>query len=68
MKVASAPSTEALAWEVGSITDDQGRFELRGVPDGPVRLVFIAVGYERLEYIDDLTPGGDSTAPTTSGR
>ncbi len=58
-KVRGAPlqDEEVFAWEVSTTTADDGRFELAGVPDGSVRLVFVAVGYERLEYIARLVEG-----------
>lgn len=57
VRTASIDDGESFAWEVSASTDDDGRFELSGVPDGPIRLVFVAVGYERLEYIARLDEG-----------
>ncbi len=37
-------------------TDADGRFALRGLPDGKWRLVIVATGYERAEYIEALGP------------
>jgi len=42
------------AWQVETRTDDAGRFELRGVPAGRVRLIVLAPGYERLDSIEEL--------------
>src|SRR5690606_23431186 len=38
-------------WSVSATTDEKGNFELRGVPDGRVRLVVITPGYDRIDYI-----------------
>src|SRR5690606_5176344 len=44
------------AWQVATRTDQAGNFELRGVPPGRVRLVVLAPGFERLDYIEELAP------------
>jgi len=44
------------AWEVEARTDASGAYELRGVPPGRVRVVVLAPGYERLDYIEQLEP------------
>ena len=44
------------AWQVETRTDGAGNFELRGVPAGRVRIVVLAAGFERLDYIEELTP------------
>ncbi|NVB39447.1 TonB family protein [Pseudenhygromyxa sp. WMMC2535] len=51
-----APSEPA--WQFETITDAEGRFELRGVPPGRVRLVVLSPGYERLDYIEVLAGEG----------
>jgi hypothetical protein len=43
-------------WSVEARTDAEGRFELAGVPDGRVLLVFVTTGYERLEWAVQLDP------------
>jgi hypothetical protein len=40
-----------------AVTDTEGKFELRGVPDGRVRLIMLAQGYERLEWVVELEQG-----------
>ncbi len=49
-----APSEPA--WQVEAKTDAEGRFELRGVPPGRVRLVVLSATHERLDYIEELAP------------
>ncbi|HVH99499.1 MAG TPA: TonB-dependent receptor [Enhygromyxa sp.] len=49
-----APSEPA--WQVETKTDAQGRFELRGVPPGRVRIVVLSTTHERLDYIEELAP------------
>ncbi|EDM81623.1 tonB family protein [Plesiocystis pacifica SIR-1] len=44
------------AWIVQSRADDLGRFSLRAVPDGRVRLIFLAPNFERLEWVVSLEP------------
>lgn len=41
-------------WSIEAVTDDEGKFELRGVPDGKTRLIILTQGYRRLEFIEDL--------------
>ena len=43
-------------WVYRTTTTDTGGFELRGVPDGRVRLVFLAANFERLEWVVTLAP------------
>jgi TonB family protein len=50
------PPTEP-EWSVRGATDSDGRFELRGVPDGKVRLIILAQGFARLDYVVELPPG-----------
>jgi hypothetical protein len=45
------------AWQSQAITDDKGRFELRGIPDGRVLVVVLLPGFERYEHVHDLGPG-----------
>ncbi len=47
------PSTPA--WETGALTDAEGRFALRGIPGGgKVRVIILAQGYERIEFVEAL--------------
>lgn len=42
-------------WEAGALTDEEGRFELRGIPGaGKVRVIVLAQGYDRVEFIEGL--------------
>ncbi|EDM75052.1 tonB family protein [Plesiocystis pacifica SIR-1] len=45
-------------WQVQATTDAEGRFELRGVPPGRVRIIALSRGYERLDSIEELAGGG----------
>lgn len=45
------------AWSVDTDTDEEGRFSLQGVPDGPVLLTFITQGFERLEVLVMIAEG-----------
>lgn len=45
------------AWSVDAETDADGRFSLRGVPDGPVLVTFISQGFERLEVLVMIAEG-----------
>lgn len=49
------------AWQTRTFTDAEGRFELRGLPDGKTRIIVLASGYERLELVESL-PSGQSIA------
>jgi TonB family protein len=43
------------AWETGALTDAEGRFSLRGIPGGgKVRVIVLAQGYERIEFVEAL--------------
>ncbi len=44
-------------WLLEVRSDAEGRFALRGVPEGKVRLIVIAPGYERTEQVVALEPG-----------
>jgi TonB family protein len=44
------------AWQVETKTDAEGRFELRGVPPGRVRIVVLSTTHERLDYVEQLQP------------
>ena len=44
------------AWTVQVLTDADGRYELRGVPEGKVRLVILASGYVRSDRVVELKP------------
>ena len=45
------------AWQFQTTTDAEGRFELRGLPPGRVRLVVFPTGHERLDYVEETTAG-----------
>jgi TonB family protein len=45
------------AWQVQTTSDAEGRFELRGLPPGRVRLVVFPSGHERLDYVEEITAG-----------
>jgi TonB family protein len=42
------------AWQVRTFTDAEGRFALNGIPDGKTRIIVLASGYERLEFVESL--------------
>lgn len=44
-------------WTARATSDAEGRFELRGVPDGRVRLIVLTQGFERLDYVETLGEG-----------
>lgn len=50
------PETEP-EWSVRAVTDEQGNYELPGVPVGRVRLIVLSQDHERLDYIEVLEPG-----------
>ncbi|MBV1861782.1 MAG: TonB-dependent receptor [Nannocystaceae bacterium] len=50
------PQTEPV-WTVDAEADAVGRFELRGVAEGRVRIVVMTQGFERLEYVVELREG-----------
>ncbi len=42
-------------WESGGLTDEEGKFELRGIPGGgKVRVIVLAQGYDRIEFVEAL--------------
>ncbi|MEM7151520.1 MAG: energy transducer TonB [Myxococcota bacterium] len=42
-------------WEAGTLTDEEGRFELRGIEGGgKVRVIVLAQGYDRIEFVEGL--------------
>ncbi|MGB1015518.1 MAG: energy transducer TonB, partial [Nannocystaceae bacterium] len=43
------------AWSVRAVSDETGGFELRGLPAGKVRFVVLTQGFERLEFIEEIT-------------
>lgn len=45
------------AWTVKAVTAEDGSFELRGVPDGRVRLIALAQGFDRYEVVEQLGKG-----------
>ena len=44
-------------WTLRATTNNAGHWNLRGLPNGKVRLVILAQGYRRLEYVVKLSPG-----------
>jgi hypothetical protein len=44
-------------WAVRATTDGEGHFELAGIPDGTARLVVLAPGFERFEYVVVVVEG-----------
>ncbi len=48
----------APAWSRRVFTGVDGSFELRGLPDGKVRVIVLAQGFERLEYVEQIARGG----------
>ncbi|KIG18060.1 TonB family protein / TonB-dependent receptor [Enhygromyxa salina] len=44
------------AWTVQTQTDASGNYELRGVPEGKVRLIVLASGYARSDRVVELKP------------
>jgi TonB family protein len=47
----------APAWQRQASTDADGTFELRGIPDGKLRVIVLAPGYERLEHVESIARG-----------
>ncbi len=49
----------APKWEVGTTTDNDGRFTIAGLPEGAlkVRIVILAPGYERFEAVASIPAG-----------
>ena len=45
------------AWMQRTLSDETGAFALAGVPDGRVRLIFLAPNFERLEWVVELKDG-----------
>jgi len=45
------------SWSAATTTDADGRFALRDVQDGNVRLVFTVPGYERIDRVVELSAG-----------
>jgi TonB family protein len=49
---------EVVAGDTSAVTDAEGRFELRGIPEGqPVEIVVAAPGYERMTTRETVPPG-----------
>jgi hypothetical protein len=44
------------AWTVQTQTDADGNYELRGIPEGKVRLIILAAGYIRSDRVVELAP------------
>jgi TonB family protein len=44
-------------WMIKALSRDDGGFELRGVPDGRVRLIMLAPNFDRLEWVVELEAG-----------
>lgn len=49
--------TETPAWQATSQTDEDGRFAIRGVPDGKAKVIVLLPGFERQEYVEALDRG-----------
>lgn len=47
----------APKWTLRAITRADGSFEIRGAPDGKVRVVALAQGFDRFEQVEALTKG-----------
>ena len=45
------------AWALRAVTDSEGRFALRGVPSGKLRVVVLVQGHARLEAVERLGDG-----------
>ena len=50
--------TPTPVWQQRVFTGEDGGFELRGLPDGKVRVIVLAQGFERLEYVEEIAKGG----------
>ncbi len=48
----------APAWTRRVYTGEDGSFAVRGLPDGKVRVVVLAQGFERLEYVEQIEKNG----------
>lgn len=48
----------APAWQQRVFTGEDGSFAVRGLPDGKVRVIVLAQGFERLEYVEEIAKGG----------
>lgn len=44
-------------WTMRAITRTDGTFELRGVPNGKIRVVALAQGYDRFEQVEEIKQG-----------
>lgn len=44
-------------WSVQVTSDAEGRFEVRGIPSGNVKVVVVAAGFERAEFIESIPEG-----------
>ncbi|WP_434423961.1 energy transducer TonB [Nannocystis pusilla] len=45
------------AWTMRAETAPDGSFELRGVPDGKIRIIALAQGFDRYEVVEELAKG-----------
>lgn len=41
-------------WSFRTATDDEGKFAVRGVPDGKARIIILTQGFARLDYVVEL--------------
>jgi hypothetical protein len=48
----------APAWQQRVFTAEDGSFTVRGLPDGKVRVIVLAQGFERLEYVEQIEKNG----------
>ncbi|MEM6293769.1 MAG: energy transducer TonB [Myxococcota bacterium] len=45
------------AWQAQASSDEEGRFEVRGTGSGKARVIILAPGYERIEFVEALYEG-----------
>ena len=44
-------------WQAQAFTDDSGAFEVRGTQDGKVKVIVLAPGFERVEFVEAVYEG-----------
>ncbi len=49
------------AWQTQAVTDAEGRFQVRGTGNGKARVIILAPGYERVEFVEPLYEGQSLT-------
>jgi hypothetical protein len=50
-------ATKEPPWQAQSFSDDEGAFEVRGTKDGKVKVIVLAPGYERVEFVEAVYEG-----------